>query len=204
MRDNGLIIVGLTGSIGMGKSETAKMFERAHIPVFDSDAAVHKLLAKEGDAEKVVAEAFPGISGPDGINRKFLGTKVFNDAAALKKLESILHPMVSDLRQKFFKEAAAEGHDMVVMDVPLLFETGGEKGCDYTVVVSAAEEIQRQRVLARPQMTVEKFEAILAKQMPDHQKRQRADFIIYSDQGLDSAENQVHHIIEQIRSQKQY
>ena len=128
-----VIIIGLTGSIGMGKSETAKMFERADIPVFDSDAAVHVLMAKDGAAVDLVDQAFPGVRGPEGIDRKLLGPRVFGDGAALKKLESILHPMVSDRRQAFFDQASKEGHDLVVMDVPLLFETGGDDACDYTV-----------------------------------------------------------------------
>ncbi|PCI33102.1 MAG: dephospho-CoA kinase [Alphaproteobacteria bacterium] len=193
-----VIIIGLTGSIGMGKSETAKMFERADIPVFDSDAAVHVLMGPDGAAVDLVDQAFPGVRGGGGIDRKLLGPRVFGDGAALKKLESILHPMVSDRRQAFFDQAATEGHDMVVMDVPLLFETGGDGKCDYTVVVSAAPEVQRQRVLARPGMSAEKFDQILAKQMPDSEKRQRADFIVQSDQGIGYAEDQVHQLIEKI------
>lgn len=193
-----VIIIGLTGSIGMGKSETAKMFERADIPVFDSDAAVHVLMGPDGAAVDLVDQAFPGVRGPEGIDRKLLGPRVFGDGAALKKLESILHPMVSDRRQAFFDQAAATGHDLVVMDVPLLFETGGDDSCDYTVVVSAAPEVQRQRVLARPGMSPEKFDQILAKQMPDSEKRQRADFIVQSDQGIGYAEDQVHQLIEKI------
>lgn len=193
-----LIVIGLTGSIGMGKSETAKMFERAHVPVFDSDGAVHSLMAKDGAAVSRVEKAFPGVKGPDGIDRKLLGSKVFGDGAALKKLEAILHPMVSDLRQEFFEQA--QGHDMVVMDIPLLFETGAD--CDYTVVVSAPLAVQRQRVLSRPDMTAEKFENILSKQMPDREKRQRADFIVQSDRGIRYAEGQVQQIIEKIRAEK--
>ncbi len=194
-----ITIIGLTGSIAMGKSETAKMFERAHVPVFDSDAAVHRLLAMGGLAVDRVEKAFPGVLGPDGIDRSLLGSMVFGDDTAIKKLEAILHPMVSDSRQKFFEEAAAEGHDMVVMDVPLLFETGGEQYCDYTVVVSASAEVQRERVLARPDMTAEKFDNILKRQMSDSEKRQRADFIVLSDQGIGYAEDQVYKIIEKIR-----
>ena len=197
-----LTIIGLTGSIGMGKSETAKMFERAHVPVFDSDAAVHMLMAKGGPAVGRVEKAFPGVEGADGIDRKLLGSMVFGDRAALKKLESILHPMVSDMRQDFFEQAKKQGLDMVVMDVPLLFETGGEDKCDYTVVVSASAEVQRERVLARPDMTATKFENILSKQMPDSEKQQRADFIVQSDQGIGYAEDQVIQIIEKIRVNK--
>ncbi len=195
-------VIGLTGSIGMGKSETAKMFEKARIPVFDSDAAVHILMGKDGAATPLVGAAFPNVMTPNGIDRKALGARVFDDPAALKRLESILHPMVSDRRQSFFDQAAAEGHDLVVMDVPLLFETGGEKQCDFTVVVSAPPALQRRRVLSRPNMTVQKFENILAQQMPDEEKRRRADFIVHSDQGLSYAEDQVAKIIENIRMKK--
>ncbi len=198
MSDKKPKIIGLTGSIGMGKSETAKIFEQANIPVFDSDAAVHDLMAKNGAALDSIEKFFPGICGPDGIDRVALGARVFGDTEALQKLESILHPMVSDRRQAFFRQK--QDHDLVVMDVPLLFEKGGEKDCDYVVVVTAPAEIQRQRVLARPHMTVEKFEQILAKQMPDAEKRQRADFIVYTDQGIPHAEQQVAKIITEIRA----
>lgn len=198
MSDKKSIIIGLTGSIGMGKSETAKIFERANIPVFDSDAAVHDLMTKNGAAFEPIEKTFPGVSGPDGIDRVALGARVFGDAEALQKLESILHPMVSEQRQAFFRQK--QGHDLVVVDVPLLFEKGGEKNCDYVVVVTAPAEIQRQRVLARPHMTVEKFDQILAKQMPDGEKRQRADFIVYTDQGIPHAEQQVAEIITEIRA----
>lgn len=199
MRD-GLVIIGLTGSIGMGKSETGKMFERAKIPVFDSDAAVHDLMAHGGAAVGLVEAAFPGVTGPEGIDRKMLGSRVFGDDVALKKLEGILHPMVSEARQVFFQQAKDQGHDMVVMDVPLLFETGGDNQCDYVVVVSAPADVQRQRVLARPHMTPQKFADILAKQMPDEEKRKRADFVVPTDQGIAFAESSVGQIIDTIRN----
>ncbi|MBL4801934.1 MAG: dephospho-CoA kinase [Emcibacter sp.] len=199
MTKNKIIVIGLTGSIGMGKSETAKMFQRADVPVFDSDGAVHGLMAKDGPAVDRVEAAFPGVKGVDGIDRKVLGAKVFGDGAALKKLEAILHPMVSEQRQEFFEQMVLNGHDMVVMDVPLLFETGGEQRCDYTVVVSAPGAVQRERVLARPHMSPQKFEDILTKQMPDSEKRQQADFIVQSDQGIAYAEQQVGQIIATIR-----
>ncbi len=195
------VIIGLTGSIGMGKSETAKMFERAGIPVFDSDAAVHQLMARNGPAVDRVEKSFPGVSGPNGIDRKILGKRVFGDTAALKKLEAILHPMVSEMRQKFFDQARADGLDMVVMDVPLLFETGGAEQCDYSVVVSAPAEIQRQRVLSRPGMTPRKFEDALARQMADSEKKLRADFVVQSDRGIEYAECQVKQIIEKLREE---
>ncbi len=199
MKNRDITVIGLTGSIGMGKTETAKMFVRADIPVFDSDAIVHELMAQDGKATDKVEQAFPGVAGPDGIDRKALGERVFGDDAALKRLESILHPLVSDRREKFFEQARARGHDLVVMDVPLLFETGAQKQCDYTVVVTAPAEIQRQRVLARPDMTVRKFENIMARQMPDIEKRRRADFMVHSDQGISYAEDQVRKIIKKIR-----
>jgi len=203
MSPDKITVIGLTGSIGMGKTETAKMFERADIPVFDSDAAVHILMGKDGAAVPLVSGIFPNVMTPNGIDRKALGARVFDDPAALKQLESILHPMVSDMRQSFFDQAKAEGHDLVVVDVPLLFETGGEKQCDFTVVVSAPLTIQRQRVLSRPNMTVQKFENILAQQMPDEEKRRRADFIVQSDRGISYAEDQVAKIIEKCRLKKQ-
>jgi len=194
-----MTVIGLTGSIGMGKSETAKMFGQENIPIFDSDGAVHILMGKDGAATQKIAAAFPGVMGPCGIDRQKLGSRVFGHGAALKKLEAILHPMVTEMRQKFFQKATDQGADMAVMDVPLLFETGAEAICDYTVVVSAPAEIQRARVLARPNMTVKKFEHILSQQMPDGEKRQRADFIVLSDQGKEKAKAQVRQIIRQIR-----
>lgn len=203
MKNKPIIVIGLTGSIAMGKTETAKMFVRAGVPVFDSDRAVHDLMVKDGAATDMVEQAFPGVAGPDGIDRKALGERVFGDPAALKKLESILHPMVSDRRKVFFEQARAQGCDLVVMDVPLLFETGAQKQCDYTVVVTAPAEVQRQRVLARPHMTVEKFENILARQMPDNEKRRRADFIVHSDRGISYAEDQIDQIIKKIRADQE-
>lgn len=194
-----IILLGLTGSIGMGKSETAKMFRRMNIPVFDSDQAVHELLGPGGAAVSAVARAFPGLETGQGIDRKKLGAQVFGDGAALKNLEAILHPLVSAKRQQFLRQAAMTGHDMAVADVPLLFETNGDQVCDYTVVVSAAPEVQRQRVLARPGMSLKKFEQILSKQMPDEEKRHRADFIVQTDRGIEYAETQVRELIAAIR-----
>lgn len=192
-------LLGLTGSIGMGKSETAKMFVRQNIPVFDSDQAVHDLMGPGGAAVTAVESAFPGVVTENAIDRKRLGARVFGDPAALNKLEKILHPKVSALRAQFVKQAEAAGHDLVVLDVPLLFETGGEAQCDHVIVVSAPAGVQRQRVLSRPGMTADKFEHILAKQLPDQQKRERADFIVQTDQGIGYAEDQVRAIIEKIR-----
>lgn len=196
---SGIITIGLTGSIGMGKSVTAKIFIQANIPVFDSDAAVHMLMAENGRAVDRIEKSFPGVARPDGIDRILLGKKVFGDKKALKKLEAILHPMVSQMRQAFIAKARTQGLDMVVLDVPLLFETGGDKYCDYTLVVSSPEPIQRQRVLARPDMTEQKFNDITERQMADQEKRQRADFIIQNDRGIDYVEKQVGKIITKIR-----
>lgn len=203
MGKSGVTVIGLTGSIGMGKSETARMFARAGVPVFDSDAAVHDLMAPGGAAVAPVVRAFPGVDGQDGIDRKKLGARVFGDREKLERLESILHPLVAERRQAFFEAAQKDGHAMVVADVPLLFETGGEQACDYTVVVSAAPEVQRARVLARPGMTPDRLAAILEKQMPDGEKRRRADFVVQTDRGFDYAEQQVRDIIRKIEENRQ-
>lgn len=190
--------IGLTGSIGMGKTETAKMFAKKSIPVFDSDAAVHTLIGPKGIAVDAVELAFPGVKKENYIDRKLLGARVFGDDEALKSLEKILHPLVSEKRENFLIEANS---DVVVFDIPLLFEKGYENDCDYIVVVSAPFEVQKKRVLDRPGMTVKRFENILAKQLPDEQKRARADFVVQSDQGLDYAEKQVEEILKKIRKQ---
>lgn len=196
-----MIIVGLTGSIGMGKSETAKMFRRLDIPVYDADAAVHALYAPGGAAVAPIAEAFPGVVTAGGVDRQALGARVLNDRAALARLEAIVHPLVGQAQAAFLDQAQAEGRDIVVLDVPLLFETGGSARVDVTVVVSAPPEVQRDRVLARPGMTADKFEAILAKQVPDADKRARADFIIDTSRGLDPAFDQVKVVIDRLRAQ---
>lgn len=186
-----MVIVGLTGSIGMGKSETAKMFRRLGIPVYDADAAVHGIYAPGGSAVAPIEAAFPGVTGANGVDRDALAKRVLNDAAALKKLESIVHPLVALEQQKFLEQAAAQNAEIIVIDVPLLYETGGQKRVDCVVLVSAPYELQRERVLERAGMSEEKFQAILAKQVPDAEKRQQADFIIDSSQGLDAAMAQV-------------
>ncbi len=189
--------IGLTGSIGMGKTETAKMFQEAGIPVFDSDAAVHTLLGDGGAAVDIVSKEFSGVKKQNKIDRKLLGEKVFGDSLALGKLEKILHPMVGDMRSDFVK--AAHG-DIVVFDIPLLFEKSYESECDYIVVVSAAENIQKERVMSRPGMTEKKFKNILLSQMPDAKKREKADFIVQTDKGFDYAKAQVQQIIKEIRN----
>ncbi|WP_321395747.1 dephospho-CoA kinase [Emcibacter sp.] len=198
---NSVILVGLTGSIGMGKSETAHMFQSLGIPVFDSDAEVHRLMGPGGRAVPLVEKAFPGVSGETGIDRKELGRRVFGDDAALKKLEAILHPMVARERNLFIRRMRLQGHRIVVVDVPLLFETGGDRAVDYTVVVSAPALIQKSRVMARPGMTEQRLQAILEKQMPDVEKRRRADFVVQSGLGKRHARGQVSRIIRILSNQ---
>ncbi|MFN3521387.1 MAG: dephospho-CoA kinase [Phenylobacterium sp.] len=194
-----MIILGLTGSIGMGKSTTAAMFAEAGAPVYDADAEVHRLYAPGGAAVAPIEAAFPGVVKDGAVDRAALGARVLGDAEAMKKLESIVHPLVGASRVGFFEAAAAKGADIVVLDIPLLFETGGQKNVDAVVVVSAPADVQRARVLDRPGMTVEKFEAILAKQTPDAEKRARADFVIDTGQGLEVARAQVAQVIAAMR-----
>lgn len=194
-----MIIIGLTGSIGMGKSTTASMFEEAGVPVYDADAEVHRLYAPGGAAVAPIEAAFPGVVQSGAVDRNLLGSRVLGDSEALKKLEAIVHPLVGASRHEFFARAQSQNSDMVVLDIPLLFETGGEKNVDAVVVVSAPEDLQRKRVLERPGMTVEKLEAILAKQIPDAEKRRRADFVIDTGKGLDAARSQVEAVIAAMR-----
>lgn len=188
--------IGLTGSIGMGKTETAKLFAALGVSVFDSDAAVHELLGDDGGAVALVEKEFPGVQEMDHIDRKRLGERVFGDSTALKRLEKIMHPMVTDMRNSFIERANS---DLVLFDIPLLFEKGYEDQCDYIVVVSAPEEVQKKRVLERSGMTEERFNNILSKQMPDAEKRKRADFIIQTDRGIDYAREQVVELLKKIR-----
>jgi dephospho-CoA kinase len=191
-----MFIIGLTGSIGMGKSTTAKFFAEAGVPVHDADAAVHKLY--ESEAVAPIEQAFPGVTRSGKVDREKLAQRVLGDPAALARLEAIVHPLVRASSDRFLAEAQKSGAPVVVLDIPLLFETNGEDRVDAIVVVSAPPEVQRARMLARPGMTLEKFEAILRKQMPDAEKRARADFVVDSSQGLDSARAQVHAILEQV------
>lgn len=179
-------IVGLTGSIGMGKSTVAAMFERAGVPVFDADAEVRRMQGPGGALVSAIEAAFPGATGPEGVLRDKLGQRVFGDAQALARLEAIVHPAVAAKRQEFLAENA--GASLVVFDIPLLFEKGGHAQVDVVVVVSAPPDVQRARVLARPGMTAEKFAQILALQMPDAEKRARADHVI--DTGSSLAETE--------------
>jgi dephospho-CoA kinase len=190
-----MIILGLTGSIGMGKSTTAKLFEEAGVPVYDADASVHRLY--EGEAAPAIEAAFPGTTVDGKVDRNRLSAKVVHDAAAMKQLEQIVHPMLGASRQKFFDDAERSGAPVVVVDVPLLFETGGEKRVDAVVVVTTTPEIQRERILARDNMTGEKLDAILARQLPDAEKRKRADFVVDTSHGLDPVRLRIRDILEQ-------
>ncbi len=194
-----MVIVGLTGSIGMGKSETAKMFRQLGVAVYDADAAVHGIYAPGGPAVAPLEAAFPGVTGAAGVDREALAKRVLNDPAALKKLESIVHPLVGQVQRDFLINAAAGGAELIIIDVPLLYETGGEKRVDCVVVVSAPYELQRQRVLERPGQSEEKFQSILAKQVSDEEKRRRANFIIDSSNGIDAAFEQVKTILPQLK-----
>ena len=194
-----MIILGLTGSIGMGKSTTANMFREAGCPVFDADAAVHQLYAKGGKAVPLIRAVFPDAIKDDAIDRKVLGQHMRADPLNLQVLESFIHPMVAELRAQFFENAKAEGADIVVMDVPLLFETGGDAYVDKIVVVTAPLSVQRARVLARPGMTADLFDTLLSRQTPDFEKRKRADYLIFTDKGLDAAREQVQNIVKELR-----
>ena len=186
----------LTGSLGMGKSRTAAFFAEQGVPVHDSDAVVHALY--EGEAAPLIERAFPGSTAGGKVDRQKLAGMVLGDNAALARLEAIVHPLVAAERDKFLAQAQARGAPVVVIDVPLLFETGGERGCDAVVVVSAPPEVQKRRAFERPGMTEEKFAALLAKQMPDPEKRRRADFIVDSSQSFDHARAQVRDILRAV------
>jgi len=194
-------ILCLTGSVGMGKSTAAKFFAEAGVPVHDSDAVVHALY--EGEAVPLVERAFPGATADGKVDRNKLATMVLGDDAALAKLQAIVHPLVAAARDAFLAEAQIRNAPVVVLDVPLLFETGGERHCDAVVVVSAPADLQRQRVLGRPGMTEEKFAALLAKQTPDPEKRQRADFIVDSSQELEDARAQVRDILRLVHKMRE-
>jgi dephospho-CoA kinase len=191
-----MLILGLTGSIGMGKSTTAKLFAEAGVPVYDADAAVHQIY--EGEAAPAIEAAFPGTTVEGKVDRARLSSKVVHDPAAMKQLEQIVHPMLGASRQKFFEDAQAAGAPVVVVDVPLLFETGGEKRVDAVVVVTTTPEIQRERVLARGTMDDAKLDAILARQLPDVEKRKRADFVVDTSDGLDPVRERIRDILAEV------
>jgi dephospho-CoA kinase len=187
-------ILCLTGSLGMGKSKTAEFFAEAGVPVHDSDAVVHALY--EGEAVPTIERAFPGATAGGKVDRNKLAAMVVGDAAAIARLEAIVHPLVAAARDSFL--AQARGAPVVLLDVPLLFETGGERRCDAVVVVSAPAEMQRRRAFERPGMTEDKFAALVAKQTPDADKRRRADFVLDSSQGFDHARAQVRDILRRV------
>ena len=194
-----MIVVGLTGSIGMGKSTTSAMFRDEGVPVYDADAAVHEIYAPGGAAVGPIEAAFPGVTGPNGIDRALLSARVVGKPEELKRLESIVHPLIGQSRAAFFEDAVAKGADIVVLDIPLLFETGGEKAVDAVVVVTAPADVQRSRVLGREGMDEAKLDAILARQMADAEKCARAHFVVDTGQGLDHARAQVRNILATLR-----
>ena len=191
-----MFILGLTGSIGMGKSTTARLFAEEGVPVHDADAAVHRLY--EGEAAPLIEAAFPGSTRNGRVDRQKLGKLVLGNAVALKELEHLVHPLVQKHEAGFLADAKARNAPVVVLDIPLLFETGGEGRVDAVAVVSAPADMQRLRAFERPGMTEEKFKAILANQMPDAEKRARADFIVDSGRGIEHARGQVRKILQDI------
>jgi dephospho-CoA kinase len=188
-------VLGLTGSIGMGKSTTAKLFAEAGVPVYDADATVHKIY--EGEAAPAIEAAFPGTTVDGKVDRARLSAKVVHDPAAIRKLEQIVHPMLKAYHQKFLDDAERSGAPVAVVDVPLLFETGGEKRVDAVVVVTTSPEQQQMRILGRGTMTEEALEALLARQMPDQEKRKRADFVVDTSHGLDPVRARIRDILDQ-------
>jgi dephospho-CoA kinase len=186
-------VLGLTGSIGMGKSTTAKLFMEAGVPVYDADATVH--LVYDGEAAPLIEAAFPGTTANGKVDRTKLSPLVVHDAVAMKKLEQIVHPLLGAYHKKFLDDAEKSGVPVAVVDVPLLYETGGEKRVDAVVVVSTNSEQQRARILARDGMTPEKLDAILARQLPDAEKRKRADFVVDTSNGLDPVRERIREIL---------
>ena len=191
-----MLILGLTGSIGMGKSTTAKLFAEAGVPIYDADATVHRIY--QGEAAPAIETAFPGTTVEGKVDRAKLSAKVLHDPAAIKRLEQIVHPMLGASRQKFLDDAEGSGAPVVVMDIPLLFETGGEKRVDAVVVVTTSPEAQRERIMARGTMTSEALDAILARQLPDAEKRRRADFVVDTSHGLDPVRERIRDILQQL------
>ncbi len=188
-----MFVLGLTGSIGMGKSTTSALFRKAGVPVHDSDATVHALYA--GAAAPLVERAFPGVTHDGTVDRAQLAARVRHDPQEMARLEAIIHPLVRADRAAFVRAAAQRGEKLVVLDVPLLFESGADRECDATVVVSAPEAVQKKRVFQRPGMTAEWLAVIMSKQMPDSEKRRRAQFVIDSSKSVEDAERQVHGVL---------
>lgn len=196
-----MIILGLTGSIGMGKSTAAATLRRLGVPVFDADAEVHRLLAPGGAAVGAVEAAFPGVRDVAGrIDRQRLGQRVFNDPPALHRLEAIIHPLVRAAEKRFVARAHARRQRLIVLDIPLLFETGGDERCDLVLVVSAPLRLQRERVMRRPGMSERRFAGILRAQMPDREKRRRADFVVATALGRDATFRRLKAIVRELRS----
>lgn len=193
-----MIIIGLTGSIGMGKSTTADMFRAEGCPVFDADAQVHKLYERGGKAVPIIKAVFPDAIRDGAIDRQVLGRHMRADPLHLKVLESFIHPLVAESRAKFFNDN--KDADMVVMDIPLLFETGEDKYVNHIVVVTAPAKVQRERVMARAGMNEDLFKSLLSRQTPDAEKRKRADTLIFTDKGLDNAREQVQALLSKLRS----
>jgi dephospho-CoA kinase len=191
-----MFLLGLTGSVAMGKSTTARFFAEEGVPVHDADAVVHRVY--ENEAVPLIEAAFPGTTADGKVDRVKLGSRVMGDLAALRQLEAIVHPLVWDAEQRFLAEAEAKGVPVVLLDIPLLFETGGEARVDAVVVATAPAEVQRARVLERPGMTEQRLEAMLARQMPDSEKRRRADFIVDTSRGFDDARAQVQEILRKV------
>ena len=191
-----MFVLGLTGSLGMGKSTTAGFFAELCVPVHDADAAVHRLYKAE--AVPLIEAAFPGTTAHGEVDREKLAKRVLDDPAEVKKLEAIVHPLVRAAEEHFLAEAKRKSAKVAVLDIPLLFETGGDRRCDAVVVVSAPEEVRRTRIFERPGMTAQKFAAIAANQMPDAEKRKRADFVVDTSKGFDSAREQVREILARV------
>jgi dephospho-CoA kinase len=196
-----MFVLGLTGSVAMGKSTTARFFAEEGVPVHDADAEVHRLYATA--AVPLIEAAFPGTTTDGKVDRVKLGARVMNDLPALHQLERIIHPLVQDAERRFLQEAEARGERVVVLDIPLLFETGGERRVDAVVVASAPPDVQRARVLERPGMTADRLAAMLARQMPDAEKRRRADFVVDTSRGFDDAREQVRAILRDVATMPQ-
>jgi dephospho-CoA kinase len=195
-------LVGLTGSIGMGKTETAKMFARLGIPVYDADAAVHRLYEPGGAAVDTIAREFPGTVREGRVDRVALTERIRGEGDGLQRLERIVHPLVGQAQRQFLDRAVADGAEMVVLDIPLLFETGSHARMDAVVVVSAPEDVQRARVLNRSGMTADKLDHILARQMPDAEKRAQAHFVVETNKGFDHAFEQVKQIVAALHARR--
>ncbi len=194
-----MLILGLTGSIGMGKSTTAALFREAGVPVHDSDGVVHRLYA--GEAAPLIEAAFPGTTGPQGVNRTALGQAVLGNSAALRRLEALIHPLVAGQRDLFLSAQRRNGRALVVLDIPLLFETGGEALVDVIVVVSAPKSVQKDRVMARPGMSSARFEAIMAQQLSDGEKRRRAHVVLDTGSGIEPTRRAVQRLLRALAGQ---